>query len=434
MIETLAQQARQASIKMGALTTAQKNQALKTIAQALKTHESRILEVNQHDLDRAEKDQVKPVLIKRLKFDSSKLAGVIEGIDSTIKLDDPTGRTLACTELDKGLELYRVSSPIGVLGIVFESRPDALVQISTLALKSGNAVLLKGGSEAAESNRILADVIYQASLEAGLPEGWMALLETREDVKSMLALDEYIDLVIPRGSNEFVKYIMDNTRIAVLGHADGICHIYIDKAADLEMAVNVSFDSKCQYAAVCNAVETLLVHRDIATDFLGAIRDKYEMANVELRGCEKTQGLIDCKPATDEDWRTEYNDLVLSIKIVESVEEAIDHINTYSSHHTDAIITSDKTAAKRFLELVDSADVFWNCSTRFADGFRYGLGAEVGISTHKIHARGPVGLEGLVTYKWKLIGSGQYVAQYGPNGKSFTHKKLDKELEIYPMG
>jgi len=404
VVQQKAQKARKVSIRMGALSTEVKNRALSEIALGLKECQEDIFKANRADLARAEAEKIRPALVKRLKFDAEKLEIVLEGIESLIRLPDPVGMTQSCTELDTGLELYKVTCPIGVLGVVFESRPDALVQISTLALKSGNAVLLKGGSEAARTNKVLAEIINRASQKAGVPEGWLTLLETRDDVKQMLSLDEYIDLVVPRGSNEFVKYIMDNTRIPVLGHADGICHVFIDKAADPEKAFRVAYDAKCQYAAVCNAMETLLIHREIADQVLR-------------------------QAATEQDWTTEYNDLILSIKIVSSLEEAIDHINYYGSHHTDAIVTENVNSAHIFMELVDSANVFWNCSTRFSDGYRYGLGAEIGISTNKIHARGPVGLEGLVTYKWKLMGNGHIVADYsGKNAKRFTHRKLKKKL------
>jgi len=431
LIQEIAFKARQASIRTAALSAEEKNCALAAIAGALRQQEKRIVAANQEDLAQAQKDHLNPALLKRLKFDGAKLKGAIEGIESLITLADPVGRTLSARQLDNGLELYQVSAPIGVLGIIFESRPDALVQISTLALKSGNAVLLKGGSEAVHTNRALAEVIIEASEGAGLPEGWMALLETRADVNAMLALEGYIDLMIPRGSNAFVKYIMDHTRIPVLGHADGICHVFIDRAADLEKAVRIAYDSKCQYPAVCNAMETLLVDQAIAGEFLPRIKAEYEKAGVELRGDSRTQNIIEVKAADEQDWKTEYNDLILSIRVVDGLEAAIDHINTYSSHHTDAIVTEDSQAARQFLNRVDSADVFWNCSTRFADGFRYGLGAEVGISTNKIHARGPVGLEGLVIYKWKLLGRGQIVAEYsGPQAKPFTHKEMNKPCPL----
>jgi len=427
-INEIAAAAKSASNRLAAVNTDIKNNALAEIVKVLNQRSTEIIAANQQDLAEAEKNNLASPLLKRLKFDHGKIAQTVAGIESLIKLEDPVGKTLAATELDAGLELYKVSCPIGVIGVVFESRPDALVQISTLCLKSGNSVLLKGGSEAANTNRILAETIAGASENAGLPEGWIQLLKTRQDVAQMLALDEFIDLVIPRGSNEFVRYIMDNTNIPVLGHADGICHVYVDAKADLDMAVNIVVDSKCQYVAVCNAAETLLVDSAIAEEFLPKVKTALEQKNVELRGCEKTASIIDVKPATEEDFSTEYLDYIISIKIVDGLDAAIEHINSYSSKHTDAIVTADKDKAERFMALVDSANVFANCSTRFSDGFRYNLGAEVGISTNKIHARGPVGLEGLVIYKYKLIGTGQIVADYsGPNAKNFTHRKIENQ-------
>jgi glutamate-5-semialdehyde dehydrogenase len=424
-IAEIAASGKWASIQLAAVRTDVKNKALGEIAAALKGGSAKIVTANKEDLAGAEKNSLAGPLLKRLKFDESKIADVCAGIESLIKLEDPVGKTISATELDKGLELYKVSCPIGVIGVVFESRPDALVQISTLCLKSGNAVLLKGGSEAQQTNRILAEIITKAGEKAGLPKGWIQLLETRQDVAEMLAMDEYIDLLIPRGSNEFVRYIMDNTNIAVLGHADGICHVYIDGDADLDMAVNIAVDSKCQYVAVCNAAETMLVDEKIAEVFLPKVKIALEQKDVELRGCEKTASIIEVKPACEEDWSAEYLDYILSIKVVAGVDEAIEHINRYGSGHTDSIVTADKDKADRFMESVDSGNVFWNCSTRFSDGFRYGLGAEVGISTNKIHARGPVGLEGLVIYKWKLVGNGQVVADYSGSGaKQFSHKKM----------
>ena len=427
-----AKKAKSASILLSAVKTDVKNAALARIAEALKSRSAEIIAANQKDLRIAEKNKLAKPLLKRLKFDESKIADVCAGIESLIKLDDPVGQTLTATQLDEGLNLYKVSCPIGVIGIIFESRPDALVQISTLCLKSGNAAILKGGSEAANTNKILAKVIADATTKAGIPVGWIQLLETRQDVAEMLKMDEDIDLVIPRGSNEFVRYIMNHTNIPVLGHAEGICHVYVDCAADIDMAVKIAVDSKCQYVAVCNATETLLVDSKIAREFLPKIKAAFDAKNVELRGCKKTRSIIKVKPATEKDWSTEYLDYILSIKVVEGVDEAIEHINHYGSHHTDAIVTQDKATAERFLDLVDSAGVFWNCSTRFSDGYRYGLGAEVGISTTKIHARGPVGLEGLLIYKWKLLGTGQIVADYAEGGstgspgpkKKFTHKKI----------
>jgi glutamate-5-semialdehyde dehydrogenase len=424
-----AKKARHASTRLAASSTEQKNKALELIGQSLQDNAARIIAANQEDLAQAKKDLLAGPLLKRLKFDQSKIDDVCEGITSLIGIDDPVGKTLTATELDSGLELYKVTCPIGVIGVIFESRPDALVQISTLCLKSGNAVLLKGGSEAVNTNRILAETISKASGQTGLPDGWLGLMETRADVAEMLKLDEYIDLIIPRGSNEFVRHIMNNSNIPVLGHADGICHVYIDAEADLEMAVNIAVDSKCQYVAVCNAEETLLVHEKVAAEVLTKLNEALQAQNVQIRGCERTRAIIDAIPATEEDWKTEYLDYILSVRVVDSLEDAIDHINTYGSGHTDAIVTKNKQIAMAFMDLVDSGDVFWNASTRFSDGFRYGLGAEVGISTNKIHARGPVGLEGLLIYKWRLIGNGHIVADYGSGGKKFTHKKLEKEFD-----
>jgi glutamate-5-semialdehyde dehydrogenase len=425
-ISETAAAAKSASISLAAVETDAKNNALAAIAAAIEQRSDEIIAANAADLTAAENNNLAAPLLKRLKFDRPKITQTIAGIESLIQLPGPVAHTLAVTELDACLTLYKVTCPIGVIGVVFESRPDALVQISTLCLKSGNAVLLKGGSEAANTNRILADTISAAGEQAGLPHAWLQLLQTRQDVAEMLAQDQYIDLIIPRGSNEFVRYIMNNTNIPVLGHADGICHVYVTADAEIDMAVAIAVDSKCQYVAVCNAAETLLVDSDIAEAFLPKLKVAMDANNVELRGCEKTASIIDVTPAAEEDWKTEYLDLILSIKVVDGLEEAIEHINRYGSAHTDAIITADKQKAEKFMSLVDSANVLVNCSTRFADGFRYGLGAEVGISTNKIHARGPVGLEGLVIYKYKLYGTGQIVADYtGQNAKKkFTHKKL----------
>ncbi len=424
----LASAAKKASIELAALSTEKKNEALNNIAKALTEHSSEIIAANKIDLKRSEEENLAAPLLKRLKFDEGKINDVVAGIKSLIQLPEPIGETLAATELDNGLELYKVSCPIGVIGVIFESRPDALVQISSLCLKSGNATLMKGGREAIETNRILAKVIREASEQSGVPAGWIQLLETREDVNEMLKLDKYIDLIIPRGSNAFVQYIMNNSNIAVMGHADGICHTYIDKDADVEMAVRVATDAKTQYVSVCNATETILIHKDIAQTVLPKLAESLQSHNVEIYGCERTKQIISCETATN--WKSEWLDYKVSIRIVDSLEDAIEHVNTYSSRHTEAIITKNPQAAETFMNLIDSADVFWNCSTRFADGFRYGLGAEVGISTNKLHARGPVGLEGLTIYKWKLKGNGQIVADYVSGKSTFTHKKIDKKFSI----
>ena len=424
-IEEKAAQAKAASLLLSTISTADKNAALLRIKEQLNAQQSAIFDANKRDLAAAAENNVPDPLIKRLKFDSAKLKGVCDGIDTLVKLEDPVGKILSARELDSGLNLYQVTCPIGVIGIIFESRPDALVQISTLCLKSGNAVLLKGGTEATETNRVLFDVIASASIEAGMPESWINLAETRSDVRDMLSLERSIDLLVPRGSNEFVRYIMDNTNIPVLGHADGVCHVYIHDDADLDMAERIISDSKTQYVAVCNALETLLVHQNVAESFLPMLKKSLEDRGVELRGCEITRSYIDVPAATNADWTAEYLDYILSVKVVGDYEEAVSHINTYGSHHTDAIVTRSGEIAQKFMTVVDSANVFWNCSTRFSDGFVFGLGAEVGISTNKIHARGPVGLEGLVIYKWQLLGSGQIVADYAGTGRSYTHKPID---------
>jgi len=312
--------AKSASIQLAAVKTEVKNNALAEIAKALNQHRDEIILANKKDLANAEKDNLAAPLLKRLKFDESKITDVVAGIESLVKLDDPVGETITATELDEGLELYKVTCPIGVIGVIFESRPDALVQISTLCLKSGNAVLLKGGSEAVHTNRILAKVIADATDKVSLPNAWLSLLETRADVKEMLALDEYIDLIVPRGSKEFVRYIMSNTNIPVLGHADGICHVYVDGDADLDMAINIVVDSKCQYIAVCNAVETMLVDEKIARDFLPKVKAAFDSKNIEIRGCDKTRSIIDAKQATEQDWSTEYLDYIISIKVVSGLD------------------------------------------------------------------------------------------------------------------
>ncbi len=420
--------ARRAARVMAGLSSDEKNKALAKIAELMQKHADEIIEANSSDLATSQAEQLAGPLLKRLKFDQAKLDESTEGLTSLMKLEDPAGRTLLVNELDQGLELYRVSCPIGVIGVIFESRPDALVQIAGLCLKSGNALLLKGGSEASKTNRILTDIIIEAGQAAGLPDGWIHLLETRADVQEMLKLDQFVDLIIPRGSNEFVRYIMDNSRIPVLGHADGVCHMYIDSSADPQMAVKLAVDSKTQYTAVCNAMETLLVHVDHIDDLLPQLAQALIDAGVDLFGCSRVSALLGCPEV--EDWHTEYLDLKLSIKIVDSLEEAIDHINENGSGHTEAIVTADQDKAAKFMLLVDAGNVFWNCSTRFSDGFRYGFGAEVGVSTSKLHARGPVGLDGLMTYKYKLLGNGQAVGEYANGSRRFNHRRLDRSCPL----
>jgi glutamate-5-semialdehyde dehydrogenase len=428
-LSEIASDAKAAALALSRLDTETKNRVLQGMATQIETHCDAILAANRQDLEFAKKEKISGPLVARLAVDKTKVLGMAKGIRSVAELLDPVGQQQEAMELDDGLELTRVSCPIGVIGAIFESRPDAVPQISALCFKSGNAVILKGGAEAQNSNRVIVDLIQKALSEVeGVPVAAVQLIETRAEVAEMLKQDEYINLIVPRGSNQFVRYVQDNTRIPVLGHSEGLCHVYIDEAANVEKAIRVALDSKLQYAAACNAMETLLVHEAIALKILPSLVKQLREQEVELVGCLKSCSLIpDLQRAEDDDWDAEYNDLKLSIKIVDDLSEAIDHINRHGSGHTDTIITENKERAERFLNEVDSASVMVNASTRFADGFRFGLGAEIGISTNKTHARGPVGLEGLVIYKYKLLGNGQVVADYsGKDGKSFTHKPLNK--------
>ena len=424
-LSAIAQATRQAARQLAVLPTDARNQAIEAIAQALEAATPEILAANAADCKAAEAEGIPKPLYNRLKLDATKLKAAIDGVRDVGRLNDPVGKVEIHRELDEGLILKRISCPVGVLGIIFEARPDALIQITSLAIKSGNGVILKGGKEAIRSCETLVNAIHQGLSASAVDPAAVQLLTTREETVALLQLDEYIDLIIPRGSNSFVRFVQENTRIPVLGHADGICHVYIDQAADLQKAVDITIDAKTQYPAVCCAMETLLVHSSIAPTFMPLAIAALEKRNVELRGDEPTREIVDMSAATEADWSTEYSDLILSIKVVDSLEEAVNHINTYGSKHTDAIVTEDPTAAENFLAQVDSANVFHNCSTRFADGFRYGFGAEVGISTQKMPPRGPVGLEGLVTYKYQVTGNGHIVANYvGENAKPFTHRDL----------
>lgn len=429
-LHQMADASRRAAWALAASDFDTRNAALLAMARVLNANQETIFAANEADVAEATAANLAAPLLSRLKFREEKLAAVTAGLEALAKLPDPIGKTTYACELTEGLQLYRVACPIGVIGVIFESRPDALVQIASLALKSGNAVLLKGGREALRTNAALCDCLRQAAEEVGLPADFAQLLTTREDVAAMLKEDELIDLIIPRGSNEFVRYIMDNSRIPVLGHADGICHVYVDKAADIDMAVAVAVDSKAQNVAVCNAMETLLVHRDIAAEYLPKLLPAMQAKNVRLLGDEAVQAIIPVEPATEADWATEYLDYTLSIRIVDDLDAAIEHINHYGSGHTDCIVTADSAAAQAFLTRVDSAGVYHNVSTRFADGFVYGFGAEVGIATGKIHARGPMGLEGLTTYKYKLLGSGQLMAEMKSGARTYTHRLLDEECPL----
>ena len=410
----IATKAKNASKKVATLSTEIKNKALLNIANNLKANEDKIFEANKMDLELAkplvEAEKLSQLVFNRLKLDENKMRDMIQGIVDISNLEDPIGKTLLKRQLDDGLILTKISCPIGVLGIIFEARPDVISQISSLAIKSSNAVILKGGKESINTNKAIMNVIQEALAKTeGFPENVLTQVFTRDDVKNMLSMDKYIDLIIPRGGNNLVKFIKENTKIPVLGHADGICHIFVDASADLEKSKRVIIDAKTQYPSACNSVETILIHKDFKyeTELLKALED----ADIELI-------------ATPESWHKEYSDKILSYKFVSSLEEAIEHINEFSSGHTESILTEDENNAKIFMNAVDSAGVYHNVSTRFADGFRYGFGAEVGISTNKTHARGPVGLEGLTIYKYNLEGNGDIVKDYVEGVKKFNHKDI----------
>ncbi|XGI83836.1 glutamate-5-semialdehyde dehydrogenase [Halorutilales archaeon Cl-col2-1] len=435
--EKKVEEAEEAALRIARTSDEDRAEALRAIADEIEARTDEILEANAVDVEEAEemleKGEYSQVLVDRLKLSETKVEEIAEMVRSVAEQEDPLGETTSARELDEDLDLYEVTVPIGVVGSVFESRPDALPQIASLCLRSGNSVILKGGSEAKESNRVLFDAIRDATenVDADLvPDGWAQLIEAREDVETILGMNDSIDLVMPRGSTEFVEMIQDNTKIPVLGHTEGICHVYVDDEADLDDAVNIAYDSKVQYPAACNAAETLLVHGDVAEEFLPRIAERYEETGVEVRGDDATREVIDAEEATDEDWSTEYGDLIISVKVVGSSDEAIDHVNTYGSKHTDSVVTENDETAHDFMTSVDSASVYHNASTRFSDGYRYGLGAEVGISTGKIHARGPVGLDGLTTYKYYIEGDGQIVDDYtGDDTKEFTHIETDEDWD-----
>jgi glutamate-5-semialdehyde dehydrogenase len=430
MLTEIAQKTRLAAQHLASLPAEAKNAAIEAIAKSLASHADEIVAANAADCQAAE-GQIASALYARLKLDTTKLKGAIVGVRDVAKLADPVGQIQIHRELDSGLIMHRVSVPVGVLGVIFEARPDAVIQIASLAIKSGNGVILKGGREAIESCTVLVKAIKAGLAQSEVDPDVIQILTTRSETTELLKLDRYVDLIIPRGSNEFVRYVQDNTRIPVLGHADGICHLYIDREANIDKAIAITIDSKTQYPAACNAIETLLIDRSILSEFLPLIISKLQAHGVETRLDELGHQILAntshtaIKLATEDDWSTEYSDLILSIKIVPDLESAITHINTYGSRHTDSIATENTSTAKMFLDRVDAANVFHNCSTRFSDGFRYGFGAEVGISTQKMPPRGPVGLEGLVTYKYQITGDGHIAATYtGENPKPFTHRDL----------
>lgn len=418
-------QMKSASPSMAASTLSMRNQTLLALADSLRSHAEEIFAANREDLAAAQEDHLSPALLSRLKFDEQKLLSSISGLESLSALPDPTGRVLLKRELDRGLVLTKVTVPIGVIGIIFEARPDAMIQVASLCIKSGNCAVLKGGKESLHTNRLLFSLIYDCALKCDLPPACLLHATEHAQIAELLSFDHLVDLLIPRGSNAFVRYIMDHTNIPVMGHAGGVCHIYVDRDADTESALPIILDAKTQYPAACNAVETLLIHRDLASTFLPAVSRMLKANSVQVRGTREVMDLLaGTDIMEDADFTTEYNDRILSIKLVSGVEEAVLHINTYGSHHTDAILTENDKTAEYFLQRVDSAGVYRNCSTRFADGYRYGFGAEVGIATGKLHARGPVGLDGLVTYKYRLIGEGQTVTEYASGEKQFHHRDL----------
>ena len=419
-----ADQVRLASIKISQTQNYNRIKALNCMADYLEKHTKEILEANFEDYARAEEKGISKALLSRLKLSKEKLYSGIKGVRKVGELADPVNQIQIKRELSNGLILERKTVPIGVLGVIFESRPDAVMQISSLAIRSGNGVMLKGGSEANLTNTAIVKALKQGLNESGLDKNTICLLTSRKDSMSMLNLEKYINLIIPRGSNELVKFIQENTKIPVLGHADGICHLFIDIEANLEMALSVALDSKIQYPAACNAIETLLVHKDIAPVFLEKAIPLFNSNDVKLIGDKRSVQLGVKYEASLEDWETEYLDLIVSIKIVDDLDEAITHIQKFSSKHTDGIITENSNTANKFMNIVDSAGVFHNCSTRFADGFRYGFGAEVGISTQTLPPRGPVGLEGLVTYKYFLKGHGNIVDDFSSGKAIYSHKDL----------
>jgi glutamate-5-semialdehyde dehydrogenase len=427
-----ARRARAASRALARVSHQDRNLVLMAVAEAIEAHGHKILEANKRDCQAGvaavASGGISPAMLKRLELNPRDIEEMAGRVRDVARLPDPLGRRLAATELDEGLVLYKDTCPLGVIGVIFESRPEVAPQVAALALKSGNAVILKGGAEARHSNEAIADVWRNCITHFPIvPLDSICFLQSRAEIMELLALDDDVDLIIPRGSRELVEFVARNSRIPVLGHGEGICHVYVDGAANVDKAIEITMDSKVQYPAACNAAETLLVHQDIASRFLPLVVSKLTEAGVEVRGCPQTillSGIPEMVPASETDWATEYSDLVLSVKVVAGVEDAISHIHRYGSSHTETIVTEDTKVAQTFLDEVDAAGVYHNASTRFADGFRYGFGAELGISTNKLHARGPVGLDGLTTYKYRLIGNGHTVAEYSSGARHFKHRPI----------
>ena len=424
-MKEIAKKVKADSFLLMASSNEMRNTCLKNIIENLKKDKEHILNENKRDIENARLENISSSILSRLLFDEHKMDTVIAGINDLIKMPDPIGKITLKRELDEGLVLTRTTTPIGVIGVIFEARPDALVQIASLCIKSGNAAILKGGSEALLTNRALFESIKRALKDSNLPEHALVQLEARSDVSELLSCYEYVDLLIPRGSNSFVKYIMDNTSIPVMGHADGICHTYVDEDFDLDKSIRILVDAKTQYPSACNTTETILIHKNAIDKLFPRLNKAFNDAKIKVFAHKNIIDKFDnAVPATDNSFHTEYLEKTVNVKTVDNIDEAINHINTYGSHHTDAILTNIDSNADYFMNRVDSANVYKNCSTRFADGFRYGFGAEVGISTGKLHARGPVGLEGLCTYKYKLYGNGDIVADYADGKKEFHFKDL----------
>ncbi|KAF3924392.1 hypothetical protein AA313_de0204547 [Arthrobotrys entomopaga] len=440
----IAKTARQASFTIKSLPGNDRDIALDAIYDALAAYKDDILAANAQDMASATalvaEGKLSQSLVKRLDLSRpGKYDDMLQGIKDVRALPDPVGKTTLATKLDENLTLHRYTTPIGTLLIIFEARPEVIANISSLAIKSGNAAILKGGKESSHSFAAIADVISSALSSTRIPAGAIQLVQSREAVKELLDQDVYIDLVIPRGGNDLVRYIKENTKIPVMGHADGLCATYIHSDADLKIAVDVVVDGKTDYPAACNATETLLVHRDVLYTHLPSVVQALQVKGVSVR-CDAeslealqssgdtvldTAGKNILQKATEEDYNTEFLDLTIAVKTVGSVQEAVEHINTHSSSHTDCIVTTSEEAGEVFCRMVDSAGVYINASTRFADGYRYGFGTEVGISTNKVHARGPVGLEGLMIYKYVVRGEGHTAGMYGSGGRKFLHEKID---------
>ena len=431
-VRAIAGNCKRASRALASSTSERRTGAIRAAAKLIEQNLPSLLVANTKDLDDAQNmlagGEITAATFERLRLTDKKIAEMTRSMLAVAELPEPVGLVLQRTELDTNLVLEKITCPLGVLAIIFEARPDAVTQISALGLKSANALILKPGREVERTASALVEIIRQALKESGLPEDSVTMVTGRESVRQLLDMSDIVDMVIPRGSKQLVEFVQANTRIPVLGHAEGVCHIYVDAAADPDMALAIIDDSKTDYPAACNAAETVLVHERIAGSFLPRLAERLYSRQVVLRGCEKTRAILASQPieaVAETDWHTEYSDLVLAVRVVNSIDDAIEHVHTHGSAHTETIVTQNSIAAERFLAEVDAAGVFHNASTRFADGYRYGFGAEVGISTSKLHARGPVGLEGLTTYKYVLRGTGQLAHSYqGPNAKAFTHKRL----------